>query len=86
MLYETDECGVLTDMELINIHSGIPSCQEGIRITHLRVARKVAQAQHQATRKATLDEVREKVKGLESPLGTWDAAIKAVLKALGEAK
>ena len=94
MEYETGTDGILTDTELISLHSGIPSCQGGDsahdRITHLKVAREVAQAQHQAD--------IEKVKATLPPfplttyLGSewgkgwvkgWERHLKAVLKALG---
>ena len=96
MTYKTRPGGVLTDGAII---------EEYFRAEHITAnsdqvrglmdgLRGVAQAQHRATRKATLDEVREKVRGLglRSPSGSigplfdvgWGECLKAVLKALGE--
>ena len=97
MTKETGPDGVLTDEEIHNTDTQ-PFCtgeRERDRIHHLVNGRIVAYKQHQATRKATLEEVREKVKGTENPYHSitqleawliWDSSIQAVLKVLGENK
>ena len=73
-ILETDpQTGLLTDEEMGNALLGIASCEDttpAMRLLiHRHASSRIAQAQHQITREATLAEVREKVKALLKALG-----------------